>query len=644
MSAKDFLIDCLRAPYSPRETRPIATWARENIVIDAGENRLMAGTPYDIKLTPYNETVFDFLQCPWTRELIIAKSSQIGLTLAVYVGMAWLIKHRPGPMLYCARDIQAVRELGKRRLVPVLRQIDKTTEGELDERDQTCVTKSVNGVILRLVGAQSAAGMVSWPASYVFGDEFETHPVLPEGTTGDLMRARCKGDPESKVLYFSKLQDEPKYETDKITKKPKITTADGTRCCDEYYSGTQEKYHVPCPHCDYRQELVWDQMKLDPSAIVSEPGKLPLEYDSHKVLESTYYECKACKGRIVDKHKHKMVPQGEWIPTPTEQRKGPYKTAYPYRRSVHISDLYCFLFSSVKWGNLMLKWIEAQGDDEKLGAFYNDHLGLPRPERKSAGRVELAAIDRLISDYPRLQCYDEGRRWQGAQVPLTFDPLFIGITIDKQDGYLKYVISAFMANGEPHILDYGVLANEDDITFLLQNFIVKSKSGDDYRIYCGLFDSGFRRSKVIEYCWEIRGLIPYFAPARGVQRVQSRASIWVTEDKSIPNAAVSIVNFDSQAWEDDLYRRRIIEFDPKKPKRRYPRIHLPLDVCDDFKSELSNATQVEETIKGRQLGTWIWQKAKHHESNDYADCVKMALLLWVLHAPDETPEDPPEQE
>jgi hypothetical protein len=49
-------------------------------------------------------------------------------------------------------------------------------------------------------------------------------------------------------------------------------------------------------------------------------------------------------------------------------------------------------------------------------------------------------------------------------------------------------------------------------------------------------------------------------------------------------------------------------------------------------------------MKGRQLGTWIWQKAKHHESNDYADCVKMALLLWVLHAPDETPEDPPEPE
>jgi hypothetical protein len=385
-------------------------------------------------------------------------------------------------------------------------------------------------------------------------------------------------------------------------------------------------------------------MRLPPEAIISEPGVLPVEYDSEKVLRLTYYECVSCRGKILDSHKRKMVPLGKWVPASPEKRKGPYKTAHPKRRSVQISDLYVSIFDNVQWGKLMVMWLEAQGDDEKLDAFYNDFLGLPRPERKSAGKVELAKIDRLISDYPRLQCYDAGRRWQGAQVPLTFDPLFIGITIDKQDGYLKYVISAFMANGEPHILDYGVLANEDDITFLLQNFIVKSKSGDDYRIYCGLFDSGFRRSKVIEYCWEIRGLIPYFAPARGVQRVQSRASIWVTEDKSIPNAAVSIVNFDSQAWEDDLYRRRIIEFDPKKPKRRYPRIHLPVDVCDDFKSELSNATQVEETIKGRQLGTWIWQKAKHHESNDYADCVKMALLLWVLHAPDDTPEDPPGQE
>ena len=644
MSTRDFLAETLNQFYQPRETRPIGEWAYENITLEGAENRMYAGTPYDVRLTSYNQVVFDFLQDPSDRELIILKSSQIGLTLAVFIGLAWTTKYNPGNLLYVAKDVLSVRELGKQRLTPIMCQVSPEFADEIGERDQTIQVKKINGVTMRLIGAQSASGFISFPCSIAALDETEVHGELDEGSTIALTRARFKGDSDYKMIVFSKAQDSPIYETDKITKRQKLISGQGTRTCDEFYSGTQETLHVPCPHCDHFQPLEWGQMKLPPEAIISAPGVLPVEYDSEKVLRLTYYECLSCRGKILDSHKRKIVPLGKWVPAAPEQRKGPYKTAHPKRRSVQISDLYVHIFENVQWGKLMVMWLEAQGDDVKLDAFYNDFLGLPRPERKSAGKVELAKIDRLISDYPRLQCYDAGRRWQGAQVPLTFDPLFIGITIDKQDGYLKYVISAFMANGEPHILDYGVLANEDDITFLLQNFIVKSKSGDDYRIYCGLFDSGFRRSKVIEYCWEIRGLIPYFAPARGVQRVQSRASIWVTEDKSIPNAAVSIVNFDSQAWEDDLYRRRIIEFDPKKPKRRYPRIHLPVDVCDDFKSELSNATQVEETIKGRQLGTWIWQKAKHHEPNDYGDCVKMALLLWVLHAPDDAPEEPPAED
>lgn len=644
MSARQFLADTLKGHYQPRETRPIREWAYENITIEASENKAFSGQPFDVGNTPYNETIFDFIQSEYWRELIVMKSSQIGLTYAIFIIMSWLMKHAPGNMMYVARDENTVRELGKQRITPILKQIGADVADDLSSKDQTIMVKRVNGATLRLVGAQSASGFITWPASYGFVDEAETHPLLDEGTTIALTRARFKADPDYKLIVFSKAQDEPIYETDKVTKKQKITSGQGTRCADEYYSGTQEKLHVPCPHCQHHQELTWSQMRMEPECITSEKGVLPITYDYGKVINGTYYECESCKGKITDRDKRKIVPVGKWVPTPTGKREGPYPVPFPHRRSIHISDLYVFLFSSVSWGNLMVKWLESEGDDDKRDAFYNDHLGKPRPERKSAGKVEMRAVERLISDYPRLQCYDSGRRWQGAQAPLTFEPLFIGVTVDKQDGYLKYAIGAFMENGEIRVIDYGVLANEDDITFLLQNFRVKSASGAEFGLFCGLFDCGFRRSKVIEYCFEIRGLIPYFAPARGVQRVQSRASIWVTEDKSLPNAAISIVNFDSQAWEDDLYRRRIIEFDPKKPKKRYPRIHLPSDVGEDFKEELSNAHQVEEVVKGRNTGVWIWTKAKDHEPNDYGDTTKMLLLLWVLHAPDDSPEEVPESD
>ena len=647
--SRDFITSCLGGIYRPKDTRPISEWARENIVLEAGENRMMAGTPFDIRNAPYNKIVFDFLQCPRTRELIEVKSSQVGLTLTVYVGMAWMVKHEPGNCMYVARDLLAVRELGKQRLTPILKQISKEIQDEIEDRNQTCVTKSINGATLRLVGAQSAQGFVSWPCSLGCVDEAETHPDLPEGTTIALTRARFKGDDNYKLIAFSKPQDQPIYEADKETKKPRLVSGQGTRLMDEYYSGTQEKFHVPCPHCGHRQELVWEQMKLDPGAITSASGVLPVEYDREAVKDLTYYECEGCKGRILDRHKRKIVPMGDWVPTPPEKRQGPYKTAYPGRRSVQISDLYVFLFGTVHWGLLMLKWLEAQGDGQKLDAFYNDHLGLPRPERKSSGRVELTNIDRLISPYHRVNLYDSGRRWRGVVETLDFEPLFIGIGVDKQKDFLKYVIAAFDERGEVHVLDWNYLATDDDLTHLLENFRVKSPSGGEFRIYAGLMDSGYLGSRVVEYCYRIRGTIRYFVPSRGIQRAQAKMSYWMrTDGESVPGREVQIIHFDSQSWEDELYRHRILDFRPGRPSHRlHPRIHLPMEAAEDedFRQELANAQHAEVIKRGIPTGVWAWGRANPNQPNDFADCIKQILILWPLHSPDDgEPEDEPEPE
>ena len=91
MSARQFLSETLRTHYQPRETRPIGVWARENITIEASENKAFSGQPFDISNTPYNAAIFDFIQSEYWRELIVMKSSQVGLTYSVFIGMAWLM-------------------------------------------------------------------------------------------------------------------------------------------------------------------------------------------------------------------------------------------------------------------------------------------------------------------------------------------------------------------------------------------------------------------------------------------------------------------------------------------------------------------------------------------------------------------------
>ncbi len=644
MSARQFLTETLKVHFQPRETRKIGEWAYENIILEGAENRQMSGTPYDIRNTPYNETIFDFLQDPYDRELIILKSSQIGLTLAVYIGLAWMTKYNPGNIIYCARDVLSVRELGKQRLTPIMRQISPEFSDEISGGDQTIQVKKINGITMRLIGAQSASGFISFPCSIAALDESEVHKDLEEGSTIALTRARFKGDSDYKLLVFSKSQDEPIYEVDKVTKKAKLISGQGTRTCDEYYSGTQETLHVPCPHCDHYQPLTWGQMKLDPAAITSAPGVLPVEYDQLKVEELTYQECVNCHGRILDRHKRKIVPLGRWTPAAPDQRKGPYKQAYPRRRSIHISDLYVFLFDSVHWGKLMLKWLEAQGDDEKLDAFHNDFLGLPRPERKSAGKVEMSAVDKLIStnpDHLRLRLYDEGRRWQGPQKKLHFDPLFLGIGIDKQKDHLKLVIGAFEESGELHILDYAAIFSEADLTFLLENFRVDTPTAGVFPIYAGLMDCGHIWASVMDYAFEVNqmGIIHYFAPARGVGDPRGHGVIWPYNDTSVPHRPVQVVNFNNQYWENELFRHRIIEARLDRPSLRHPRIHLPMDADEDFKRELTNGHQIMKKVRGQNFEQLWWCKARQNESNDYADCIEELLIIWDLHKPPTAPEE-----
>ena len=635
---REFLIDCLLPNYRPRERRPIGDWAKKNIVLAVGENKKFAGQPYDIKRTVYNDRLFQFIQDDHSRELIFIKGSQAGFTLSVFVAIAWILEHSPGNVLYATDTIPNAKELGKRRMHPIISQISKEVADRMEDNDQTGMLKEVNGVLIKLVGAASASGFVSWPISYGFVDEAEIHEVLPEGSTISLTRARFKADDDYKMCVFSKPQDEPQYSDDRETGRKRLATGAGTLAYDEYLSGTQEKLMVPCPHCQHPQELRWSQVRYD-HCRSSLDGVIPIEYDPIRILRETFYECEGCGEAIKEHHKEDMILAGEWIPA--EKREGPYKQAVPYKVSAHTSDLYVYSFENVKWGNLALKWVEAQGDENKLNAFYNDHLGLPRPKRAAAGAVTMSAADRLIDVYPRLMVYDDRRKWQGAQHGLPIDPVFVGVAIDKQDGYFKFVIGAFCPRGEIYVLDWGSLADWQDVTQLLRDFSAKAPNGQTGGFYAGLMDCGFSRSSVIDYCYSIGGLIPHFMPSRGWKEITSRGTVWPSEDKSSPGRVVTIVNFDSQYFETNLYRYRMLEWSPTRSNRNAPRLHLPIDVDESFKKELTNAHQVDVPKKDTGITVPMWQKAREHDANDFADCVKNLIILWAIHAP-EVEDDPAE--
>jgi phage terminase large subunit GpA-like protein len=65
-------------------------------------------------------------------------------------------------------------------------------------------------------------------------------------------------------------------------------------------------FHVPCPHCGEYQPLKFAQVKW-PRLEKNDPDRL------RRIEEETRYECNACGGEILDRHKAGMLHAGEWV-------------------------------------------------------------------------------------------------------------------------------------------------------------------------------------------------------------------------------------------------------------------------------------------------------------------------------------------
>lgn len=645
--------------WARRSNETIEEWARRVVILRSTETRRFADQPYDASRFPWVRRQFRFFQDePAMRELIWLKDSQSGLTTASFVCIGWLIENEPGNILYVSDTKENVAELSKRRLIPILECIGGSVGEHLESLDQTIATKQFRGCILRLAGGQSASGLISWPISYAFVDESETHPILLEGSTIALTRARFKQDDSYKMVVFTKPQDEPEYLTDALSGKVRLISGQGTLTADEFLSGTQEKLLVPCPRCERFQELQLKQINYHKFRTTL-PGVRPVEYDKAAILAEQHYECIFCKGEIKESEKAAMVLAGEYHPSPLDKEEAlargfsrprwephthPYKTAEPGRVSAHISALYNFTSSNVTWGKIALKAIAAEGDDEKMKSLHNDDLGLPRPKSRIAGSIEITRLERMKGSYYRLNLFNERGHFRGPQEQLPIDPFMLGMIVDVQEQYFKFQINAYDFNGEPWVVDYGRVGDYDSL-LEIADCEITSRSGEKGSIYRALMDCRYRRNEVLDFCFAHHSK---FRPARGHDDTPGRGAVWPAVVKWRPGQEIEVCAFDANHWGNEVYHYRFSQFDPHKYRpgtpwaRKHPRFHFPFDTGDDYFREVSNVHPVHKPTGKSGFHKLFYWKARPHDPDDFWDLCKLSPILWLLEgASDESQESPP---
>ncbi|MDT7849926.1 phage terminase large subunit family protein [Methylophilus sp. VKM B-3414] len=341
------LIDSLFAEhFRPRIPKDVDEWADANRILPAGSAE--AG-PWRTDRTPFAREIYKALSdSDPCEEVVLMTATQLVKSEAGLNWIGTIIEETPAPVMI----VQATGNTGKRysrqRVGPMIANCPslrkRVASAVARDAANSASMKEFTGGVLIITGANSAAELASMPAKYIHFDEVDDYPDDCGG----------QGDPISIAVARQDTFRRRKRLLSSSPKKPK-----GYSIIENaYLAGTQEQYHVPCPHCGHKQVLVWANLKW----LKNEAGEaLP---------ETARYLCDGCSVLIDEHHKEKMLAVGEWVAKYPE-RKG-------LRRSFHLSSLYSPL-GWLTWADMARQFVLAielqkKGNNEKYITFVNTRL------------------------------------------------------------------------------------------------------------------------------------------------------------------------------------------------------------------------------------------------------------------------------
>jgi phage terminase large subunit GpA-like protein len=566
------------------------------------------------------------------QEVILAKGTQLAGTEVGNNFLGYVIDVAPGPAMLVLPTSNTAKRSGKTRIdkmieaTPSLR--DKVAEKRSRDASNTASLKEFDGGLLIIAGANSAAELASSPVRYLFLDELDSFPDSLGG----------EGAPEK---LAEKRTDT--FVRKKIFKNSSVKGARGrSKIMKNWRRGDQRRAYVPCPHCEHRQPLVWEQMRWDtrkardlrctecgglseilpapitgaatPSDDGSSPSSAPaaearatlaaplihtcphcqahiaesedtvLERDTAEVLW-VHYECIACAEPIQEHHKPAMFAAGQWVP----EQPGAGRP-----KSYHLSSLYSPL-GWYGWLQAVRDFIEAEADPsgEKMRTFMNTVLALEYTD-------------------PGQEVEHEGLRTRAEAYRLRSVPmggLMLSAAVDVQKNRLEVKVKAWGRGEESWLVAYEVIYGDpmqDDVWESLDDFLATSfahEGGNSMRILATAVDSGFLTQRVYNFC-ATRGHRLIF-PVKGVQ--SSGKAILGKPSKQDIDWRGQVIKDGIDLWPigvDSAKSLVLSRLGIEKPGPQY--MHFPLGLPDSYYKGLTAERKTRKLIHGYEK--WVWEK------------------------------------
>jgi phage terminase large subunit GpA-like protein len=389
--------------FTPEPHYDVADWADRYRLL-SGKSSAEPGE-WKTARTPYLKEVMNQLSTSSpAQRIVFMKGAQVGGTEAGNNWIGYIIHMAPGPMMAVSPTVELAKRNSKQRIEPLLQETPELRERVKPARERdsgnTILSKEFDGGLLIMTGANSAAGLRSMPARYLFMDEIDAYP----GDVGG------EGDP----ILLAERRSATFRLRRKIFMVSTPTVKGISRVQREFEKSDQRYFFVPCTKCGHYQHLRFTQLRW--------PEGEP---------EEAKYACESC-GHLMHNHeKTLLLSKGEWRAT-AESVDGTV--------GYHLSSLYSPV-GWFSWSDAATLFEEAKRNPDLMKGFVNTVLGEPYEESSEA------------PEWQRI--YERREKYSQGVVPM--GGLFLTAGVDVQKDRLECEVVAWGRNKQNWSVDYIII-------------------------------------------------------------------------------------------------------------------------------------------------------------------------------------------
>jgi phage terminase large subunit GpA-like protein len=586
----------LRALWEPPPAMSVSEWAERYRTLPKGTS----ARPGRWRTETYQREMMDVFDDPAVHRIICVKPTQIGWSEILNNIIGKHIHIDPKPMMLVQPSLEVAKGYGKKRLTPMIQacpELRALVRVATSRRPgNTLLLKEFPGGFLVITGANSGKGLRSDAVQYVLFDEVEAYPddVDGEGNPLDIGENRTEAYSDFKILIGS------------TPAKPKGFS----RLEKEWDRSDQRRFRVPCPFCGFAQVLWWRDPRTGEYRLVWEKND-----DDEVIASSVQFICANCKRGIPERYKQQSLDAGHWV------------AERPGRGTVGFWLNALYRPWKENWTAMAQKWVNAQGDHEKLKEFITLQLAEFWEEKGERAPVEAGDLSQRREALPVLPGMPEGyaRPWEYELIPRA--AAVLTCTADIQEGRIEAQIKAWGPGEESWLVAYEVFwgdpSSDPGVWEELERFRLTERQhegGKTLRPVITLVDSGDQSDAVYDFVMPRQNLRDCVFATKGVLY---HAKPLLVQEGTAKRSNVRLFTIATEAAKDRIFSRMKLA----KPGAGY--LHFPLWATEEYFDQLTAEKKLPIKNKRTQVRRWAWVKT--HARNEALDLEVMSLAaLFIL--------------